>query len=113
MNTIEDAREFIVECDSMIQSIEVNPEPMYKQFEDLFGRVTNYATFVIFYQKLLQGCPNQKIVAGYDTEEEAKKCWSTIDVNNNDDLDGDECKILVQAIIKKAQELTKKYFKIE
>ena len=45
-------------------------------------------------------------------EEEAKKCWSTIDVNNNDDLAGDECKILVQAIIKKAQELTKKYFKI-
>ena len=113
METAEDAKEFINECDSMIQKIEVDPEPMFKQFEELFGRVENFKSFVNFYQKFLKGCPNPKIVEGHDTEEEAKACWSTIDVDNNDNLDADECKILVQTVIRKAKDLTKIYFKIE
>ena len=113
METAEDAKDFINECDSMIQKIESDPEPMFKQFEDLFGRVENFKTFVIFYQKFLKGCPNQQIVEGHDTEAEAKNCWSTIDVNNNDDLDADEQKVLVQAIIRKAKDLTKSFFKLE
>ena len=112
METAEDAKEFITECDSMIAKIETDPQPMFKQFEDLFGRVENFKTFQEFYIKFLKGCPNQQIVKGHDTPEEAKLCWNTIDVNNNDDLDEDEQKVLVQAIIRKAKDLTTAFFKL-
>ncbi len=113
MDTVEEAQNFLTECEGMIQGLQVDSEGLFNTFEGLFGRVTDKASFLSFYQRFLQSCPNPKIAEGHDTEEEANKVWDFIDVNHNNLLDSEETKNLVEATIRKAMDLTRIFFKMD
>jgi hypothetical protein len=110
METQEDAQDFLNTCDGMLESLATDSESLYQTFEELFGRVTDRASFSSFYTRFIQSCPNPKIAEGHDSEEEAMKLWATIDANHNNLLDKEECRSLVEATIKKSMELTRNFF---
>lgn len=113
METKEEAEGFIEECNRIIKKIEKDTEKVFNEFQGIFGTVTDYESFVQFYFNFLKRCPNSKIIAGHNNEEEAKILWSAIDKNDNHSLDKEEIKTLVKSIVLKAQKLTKDYFNIE
>jgi hypothetical protein len=112
MDAIQKAANFLTQCDEMLNRLESNPQELFNSFEGWFGKVTDRASFLVFYKNFMEACPYKEEIEGNNTEEEALKVWGVIDVNHNDVLDPEECKTLVSTTIKKGMQITRHHFGI-
>ena len=109
-------REEIVLCieglEKMLKKIDLKGQKYFDHLCDEHGEVKDYESFRKFFDSFLTKFPKKELTCKYNTEEEARHVWNTIDINQNQKLDSDESMNLVKAMLKYVIGILRKHYKI-
>lgn len=96
-------REEIIICieglEKMIKKLEKKGMQYFHHLCEEHGEVSDFNSFRKFFDSFLTKFPKKELTLNHNTDEAARKVWTRIDTNLNEELDKDESVNLVKEML--------------
>ena len=76
--------------EKMLRKLDTKGMQYFHHLCDEHGEVSDFYSFRKFFESFLTKFPKKELTSKYNTDEEARKVWTKIDTNLNEELDRDE-----------------------